>query len=213
MKNIANNLQVVLQKIPEHVQVVAVTKFQTIDDIKLLYEAKQMVFGENRVQELLSKKDELPNDVEWHLIGHLQKNKVKYIVPFISLIHSVDNEKLLAEIDKEAKKCNRTINYLLQIHVAQEETKFGFSIDEIEDFFATKAYQKYANCCLQGIMGMASNTTDTAIITAEFLSLKSIFEKHKNVPLKTLSMGMSSDFELAINCGSNMIRVGSLLFK
>jgi pyridoxal phosphate enzyme (YggS family) len=212
MIHISNNLHSITSSINTDVQLVAVTKNQNIDDVRALYDCGHKVFGENRVQELVIKKELLPDDVQWHLIGHLQTNKVKYIAPFVSLIHSVDNEKLLQEIDKQAMKNNRIINYLLQLHVAQEETKFGFNIDELNGFFANKIHLKYTNTKLCGIMGMASNTSDIAKITAEFHILKSTFEKYKKTPLQTLSMGMSNDYKLAIECGSNMIRVGSAIF-
>lgn len=213
MNRIKENLDKVINKIPNSVQLIAVTKTQSLDDIKLLYSCGHKVFGENRVQELVSKYEELPKDIQWHLIGHLQTNKVKYIAPFISLIHSVDNDKLLQEIDKQAQKNNRIIKYLLQMHVAQEETKFGFSANELHGFFANKVYSKYPNTELCGIMGMASNTEDVEKIKSEFNLLKASYDKYKNTPLTILSMGMSGDYELAIECGSNMIRVGSALFK
>jgi pyridoxal phosphate enzyme (YggS family) len=213
MSNISENLNAIISNIPENVQLVAVTKTQSIADIKKLYEAGHRVFGENRVQELTAKNDVMPDDVQWHLIGHLQTNKVKYIAPFISLIHSVDNEKLLQEIDKQAKKNNRIIKYLLQMHVALEETKFGFSLNELQGFFANKIYTKYPNTELCGIMGMASNIDDNSKIKSEFDLLKATFDKYQNTPLSILSMGMSGDYKLAIECGSNMIRVGSALFK
>ena len=213
MSNISENLNAIISNIPENVQLVAVTKTQSIADIKKLYEAGHRVFGENRVQELTAKNDVMPDDVQWHLIGHLQTNKVKYIAPFISLIQSVDNEKLLQEIDKQAKKNNRIIKYLLQMHVALEETKFGFSLNELQGFFANKIYTKYPNTELCGIMGMASNIDDNSKIKSEFDLLKATFDKYQNTPLSILSMGMSGDYKLAIECGSNMIRVGSALFK
>jgi pyridoxal phosphate enzyme (YggS family) len=213
MSNISENLNAIISNIPENVELVAVTKTQSIADIKKLYEAGHRVFGENRVQELTAKNDVMPDDVQWHLIGHLQTNKVKYIAPFISLIHSVDNEKLLQEIDKQAKKNNRIIKYLLQMHVALEETKFGFSLNELQGFFANKIYTKYPNTELCGIMGMASNIDDNSKIKSEFDLLKATFDKYQNTPLSILSMGMSGDYKLAIECGSNMIRVGSALFK
>jgi hypothetical protein len=213
MSNISENLNAIISNIPENVQLVAVTKTQSIADIKKLYEAGHRVFGENRVQELVAKNDVMPDDVQWHLIGHLQTNKVKYIASFISLIHSVDNEKLLQEIDKQAKKNNRIIKYLLQMHVALEETKFGFSLNELQGFFANKIYTKYPNTELCGIMGMASNIDDNSKIKSEFDLLKATFDKYQNTPLSILSMGMSGDYKLAIECGSNMIRVGSALFK
>jgi pyridoxal phosphate enzyme (YggS family) len=212
MNYISNNLKSVLDSITDSVQLVAVTKNQNIADIRALYEAGHRIFGENRVQELVGKSDIFPDDVQWHLIGHLQTNKVKYIAPFIDLIQSVDNEKLLQEIDRQALKNNRVIKYLLQLHVAQEETKFGFSLNELQGFFANKIYSKYPNTQLIGIMGMASNTENIEKIKSEFQILKSNFDKYQNTPLQILSMGMSGDYKLAIECGSNMVRVGSALF-
>lgn len=210
---IATNLERIQSEIGNRAQLIAVTKYQELEDVKTLYSLGFKTFAENRVQDLLSKKEVLNNDIEWHLIGTLQTNKVKYIAPFIALIQSVDSEKLLAEIDKQAAKCQRVIPYLVQLHVAQEETKHGFSIDEAEAFFNQEIYKKYPNTRCQGIMGMATNTDDTTQIETEFRQLKSFFDTHQKHQLETLSMGMSSDYALAIDCGSTMIRVGSALFK
>lgn len=210
---IQSNLDRIQTEIGNRATLIAVTKYQELDDVKALYNLGFKTFAENRVQDLIAKKEVMPDDIKWHLIGTLQTNKVKYIAPFIHLIQSVDSEKLLMEIEKQATKNNRSIPYLLQIHVAQEDTKHGFSVDEAEEFLTQKIYDKYPHCKLEGIMGMATNTVDVAQVKSEFETLKRLFDKHKDVPLQTLSMGMSGDYALAIECGSNMIRVGSALFK
>ena len=198
---------------------VAVSKTKPEADIQALYHLGQRDFGENYVQELSEKQSQLPTDIRWHFIGHLQSNKVKYITPFVHLIHGVDDYKLLKEIDKQAAKNNRVINCLLQVHIAQEETKFGLNEEELEQIInevkiATSTLQ---NICIKGLMGMASNTNDSDKIRDEFLHLKSSFNKYTaihpaNVRLSILSMGMSSDYITALEEGSTMIRIGSLLF-
>ncbi len=175
-------------------------------------------FGENKVQELLSKVDALPQDIRWHLIGHLQTNKVKYIAPFVHCIQSVDSLKLLKEINKEAIKSNRVINCLLQIHIAQEETKFGFSWQELVECLESDEFKNLQNIAIGGLMGIATYTSDESLVIKELTSLKEIFRKLKqnyfatNEDFKDISMGMSSDFELAITCGSTIVRVGSSIF-
>ena len=190
---------------------VAVSKLKPASDVEQMYALGHKDFGENYVQELVDKQAQLPSDINWHFIGHLQSNKVKYIAPFVHLIQGVDTEKLLAEINKQAAKNNRSIQVLLQVHIATEDTKFGFDEKEILDVEITK----YPNVEIIGLMGMASFTENTKQVQHEFESLKTLFDKvkiEKNITLTTISMGMSNDYELAINCGSNMIRVGSLLF-
>ncbi len=204
--------------LPHRAVLVAVSKNHLAEEVMPLYEASQRVFGENRVQELLTKYEQLPKDIEWHLIGHLQTNKVKLIAPFISLIHSVDSEKLLAVINNEAQKCNRVIDCLLQVHIASEDTKFGFSLLEAELFIKSFAPDKFPNIRLRGLMGMATFTEDSLQIEREFNTLADLFKQvqkdkvslqpHFNI----LSMGMSSDYRIALQCGSNMVRIGSLLF-
>ena len=194
-----------------HTTLVAVSKLKPATDIAEMFELGQRDFGENYVQELVEKQAQLPSDILWHFIGHLQSNKVKYIAPFVHLIQSVDSEKLLKEIDKQAAKNNRKINVLLQVHIAEEQTKFGF--DEAE--LMKLDVDLFANVNIIGLMGMATFTDDKEKVQREFEQLKSFytqFNATKNVVLNTLSMGMSDDYELAINCGSNMIRIGSLLF-
>jgi len=203
-----------------NVTLVAVSKTKSIEEIKVLYDQGQRIFGENKVQELIEKQSLLPKDIEWHLIGHLQSNKVKYIAPFIAMIHSVDSLKLLFEINKEAQKNNRIIQVLIQIHIAQESTKFGADEKELIEILE---YYCAENSSLQfieivGLMGMASNTDDATQVSNEFLHLKSLFNTVKKSYLlnkhsfNQLSMGMSSDYTLAIQAGSTMVRIGSLLF-
>ncbi len=200
--------------LPAEVTLVAVSKTRTVEEIMEAYNTGHRDFGENRVQELTAKYEALPKDIRWHLIGHLQTNKVKYIAPFVHLIHSIDSEKLLAEVDKQAKKNNRVIPVLLQIFIAQEETKFGFSFDEAEALLNAGPSEKYPNVRIEGLMGMATNTPDMDQVRNEFRSLKNFSGKLKtrNPELRTLSFGMSSDFEIAVEEGSTMIRVGSSIF-
>jgi len=195
---------------------VAVSKTKPVSDIKDLYELGQKDFGENYVQELLEKEAALPKNIRWHFIGHLQSNKVKYIAAFVHLIHGVDSEKLLTEINKQGRKNNRVINCLLQVHIAQEETKFGFDANEI-NVLANKVASgeissENVNIC--GLMGMASFSNDMQKVRSEFESLSTLYKRlQSTIPsFNTLSMGMSSDYELAVACGSNMVRIGSLLF-
>ena len=211
--SIAENLKKLKAEIPSHVKLVAVTKTYPADIIIHAYDTGYKIFGENRVQEITGKYEQLPKDIEWHLIGHLQTNKVKYTAPFVSLIHSVDSLKLLAEINKCAAKVNRTINCLLQIHIAQEETKFGLSFEEAENILAQES-SKMKNVCITGLMGMATLTNNESQIRKEFASLKKCFDSLaiRYSSLTTLSMGMSSDYKIAIEEGSNMIRVGSAIF-
>ena len=203
-----------LQK--KNIILVAVSKTKPAEEILELYKAGQKDFGENYVQELVDKYEQLPKDIHWHFIGHLQSNKVKYIAPFVSLIQGVDSKKLLAEIDKQGRKNNRVIDCLLQVHIAKEETKFGFDEKELHEFFYTN-YTNYKNVRIRGLMGMASFTDDISIVRNEFKILKNLFDKYSTLPVancqfETLSMGMSSDYKTAIEEGSNMVRIGSLLF-
>lgn len=204
----------------DKVKLVAVSKVRTAAEIKLLYNLGQRDFGENYVQELLSKQLELPHDIRWHFIGHLQSNKVKYLAPFVHMIHGIDSFKLLEEIDKQAARNQRTINCLLQIHIAQEETKFGFSQEELKSLIASvpkyKLTGSFENIKLCGLMGMASFTENTEQVRKEFKYLKCLFDdtadELKAGTFKMLSMGMSGDYKIAIEEGSNMVRIGSLLF-
>lgn len=212
--SIAENLKNLLSGIPAHVKLIAVSKFKTNEQVLEAYHAGQRAFGENMVQESVRKYESLPKDIEWHLIGHLQTNKVKYIAPFVSLIHSVDSIKLLAEINKRAAQNNRIINCLLQIHIAKEETKFGLSCDEAEGLLQSEELKNLPNVRITGLMGMATNTDDENIIRDEFRTIKTFFEKLRtqNPEIRTLSLGMSSDYKIAIEEGSNMVRVGSIIF-
>lgn len=211
--SIKNNYQKILSQLPENVKLVTVSKTNPADKIKEVYDLGQRAFGENKVQELLEKQVVLPNDIEWHLIGHLQTNKVKFVAGFISVIESVDSEKLLKEIDKEALKNNRKINILLQVKIAKEETKFGLTVDEAKEIFNNYLDGNYSNIEIKGLMGMASFVEDESQIREEFGILKKLFDELSSIkPLETLSMGMSGDFPLAIECGSNSVRVGSAIF-
>lgn len=199
----------------QQVQLIAVSKTKPNEDIIELYNLGQRAFGENYVQELVDKEASLPKDIQWHFIGHLQSNKVKYIAPFVHLIHGVDSEKLLEEINKQAIKQNRVIDCLLQVHIATEETKFGFDADSISELIQSGRLANYPNIRIKGLMGMASFSEDTHLLTKEFTSLKQIFDQaavQLGNQFTVLSMGMSSDYNLAISLGSNMVRIGSLLF-
>lgn len=209
----------------KEVTLVAVSKTKSVEDIRQLYDLGQRDFGENYVQELVDKYPKLPKDIRWHFIGHLQSNKVKLIAPFISVIHSVDSKKLLMEIDKEASKNKRIIDCLLQVYIAREETKFGLDTGELKDLIQTirsnavnlKEEKIFKNICIKGWMGMASFTENTEVVRNEFMFLKSLFDNYSqfsnsNFQLSILSMGMSADYKIAIEEGSNMVRIGSLLF-
>jgi len=209
--NLINELQ------QKNVTLVAVSKTKTVEDILELYALGQKDFGENYVQELLEKQAKLPADIRWHFIGHLQSNKVKLIVPFIHLIHSVDSFKLLNEINKQSQKNNRVTNCLLQVHIAEEETKFGFDEKELDETISKYANMQMKNVEVKGLMGMASFTDDLNKVRNEFKYLRSLFDNYNklqitNHKLQTLSMGMSSDYKIAIEEGSNMVRIGSLIF-
>ena len=216
IKMISSRINYIKKQIPNYVTLIAVSKTKPNELIEEGMSSGHLDFGENKVQELVSKYENLPKNIRWHMIGHLQRNKVKYIAPFVYMIHGVDSERLLKEINKQGKNNNRKINCLLQFHIASENTKFGFSLDEVEslqkeDFFN---HLQHVNIC--GVMGMATFTDDNEMIRSEFNNLKSYFEKikiHFNVnEFKTISMGMSGDYPIAIDCGSNMIRVGSAIF-
>ncbi len=215
---ISENLKNIQASIPSHVTLVAVSKTKPVESLMEVYDARQRVFGENKVQEMCDKYDEMPKDIHWHLIGHLQTNKVKYIAPFVALIHSVDSFKLLEEINKQALKNNRVIDCLLQFHIAQEETKFGLSENEASELIASNEFKLLKNVRIVGVMGMASFTEDNETVRNEFQSLKKIFTNLKNKffskedCFKEISMGMSGDYLLAIEEGSTMVRVGSSIF-
>tara|TARA_A200000113_G_scaffold222953_1_gene237548 strand:- start:2861 stop:3511 length:651 start_codon:yes stop_codon:yes gene_type:complete len=210
--SIVENTTTILQEIPQHVQLVAVSKTKTNEEIMQAYDAGQRVFGENKIQDMTRKQEELPKDIQWHMIGHVQSNKVKYMAPYVDLIHGVDSLKLLKEIDKQATKNNRIIPCLLQIHIAQEDNKFGFSEEECQQ--AIEMSKEFPHVHIIGLMGMASYTEDQKQIAQEFAGLKNLYDQliQQNHRLETLSMGMSGDYPLAIAQGSNMIRVGSKIF-
>ncbi|WP_256013018.1 YggS family pyridoxal phosphate-dependent enzyme [Desertivirga xinjiangensis] len=201
-----------------HVKLIAVSKTKPKEEIMEAYQAGQRIFGENQVQELVDKYEELPKDIEWHLIGHLQTNKVKYIAPFIKLIHSVDRLKLLQEIDKQAKKNNRIIDCLLQVYIADEETKFGLGFDEAIELLRSDDFANLKNVRLVGVMGIATNTDNPKQIKEEFYELKTFFDGikqsffRKDEAFKEVSMGMSGDYKVAIEQGSTMVRIGSTIF-
>ncbi len=212
--SVSNTIIKIKSELPSHVTLVAVSKTKPNELINQAYLAGQIDFGENYVQELVDKHQELPKDIRWHFIGHLQTNKVKLIAPFVNLIHGVDSLKLLEEINKQAQKNNRIINCLLQIYIAQEDSKFGLSFNECKELLQSNSYLNLKNICVVGFMAMASNTDNNEQIKKEFLSLKKFHESMVTIqlPLNILSFGMSSDYQLAIECGSNMIRIGSSIF-
>ena len=205
---ISKNIQNIKKELPNQISLVAVSKNQSYSKIMEVYESGHRIFGENKVQELVEKHEKLPKDIKWHMIGHLQSNKVKYIAPFVDLIHSVDSKKLLKEINKRASQNNRIIDCLLQIHIAVEKTKFGLLEKDVNEILSVK--DQYKNVNIKGLMGMATFTNNKTQIKDEFNYLLSVFNKYK--VLNTLSMGMSGDYKIAIKCGSNMIRIGSSIF-
>lgn len=215
---IKENLQNIKSTLPENVTLVAVSKTKPVSDLQEAYNAGQRIFGENKIQEMVDKYDTLPKDIKWHMIGHLQSNKVKYMAHFVDLIHGVDKFSTLKEINKQAKKHDRIINCLLQAKIAEEDSKFGLAFNEIESILSSKEITELENIKIVGLMGMATFTDDEKQLKKEFSSLKNFFEKQKlktetaNCTLQTLSMGMSGDYKLAIENGSTMIRVGSSIF-
>lgn len=215
--SITANLSEITSLLPEHVTLVAVSKTKPIRDILEAYSAGQRIFGENKIQEMVEKHDQLPKDIQWHMIGHVQRNKVKYMASFVSLIHGVDNFKLLKEINKLAKKHNRIIDCLFQLKIAEEDSKFGMTQNDIEDIINSEAFRELKHINIVGLMGMATFTDNEIQIKEEFNYLKSTFDILKskelfNFKLEIVSMGMSGDYELAIACGSNMVRIGSNIF-
>ena len=203
------------QTLPEGVTLVAVSKMQPIESLREAYEAGQRIFGESRPQEMCAKREQMPEDCRWHMIGHLQTNKVKYIAPFVEMIHSVDSLRLLDSINREAMKCGRRIDILLEVHLATEESKSGFSVEELREVIATEDIKDLAYIRVRGLMTIASNTDNEDVIAGEFKQLKSLFDELQpefGEHFDTLSMGMTSDYPLAIECGSTMVRIGSLIF-
>ena len=212
--SIKDNLHKIQSKLPGNVTLVAVSKTKPVSDLMEAYDAGQRIFGENKIQEMAEKHELMPKDIEWHMIGHVQTNKVKYMAEFVSLIHGVDSLKLLKEINKQAKKHNRIIYCLLQIKIAKEDSKFGMSTEAATALLQSEAYSELKNINVVGVMGMATFTDDITQIKNEFTYLKSSFDKLKllNSNFEIVSMGMSGDYQLAIECGSTMIRVGSSIF-
>ncbi|MFD2552154.1 YggS family pyridoxal phosphate-dependent enzyme [Bizionia sediminis] len=212
--SIKENLEKIKKTIPEDVTLVAVSKTKPTEAILEAYHSGHRIFGENKIQEMAEKHAALPKDILWHMIGHVQRNKVKYMAPFVNLIHGVDSYKLLQEINKQAKKNNRAINCLLQIKIAAEDTKFGLNSTEALQILQHDTFKTLNNIQVVGVMGMATFTNNTTQVTQEFKTLKTVFNQLKQVhaDLNIISMGMSGDYELAIQCGSNMIRVGSSIF-
>lgn len=216
--DIQANLKEVLDQLPEGVRLVAVSKFHPNEAIEEAYKVGQRIFGESREQELSTKYETLPKDIEWHFIGHLQTNKVKYIAPYIAMIHAVDSYKLLAEIDKQAAKYNRVIPCLLEIHIAQEESKYGFTFDTCRQMLEEGGWKQLKHVCIAGVMGMGTNTDDEKEVEKEFRSLADFFRSLKQDyfsqadSFKEISMGMSHDYHIAIKCGTTLVRVGSKIF-
>ncbi len=216
--DIAENITLILDQLPGSVKLVAISKMKSEDEIMEAYREGHRIFGENKVQELIRKQEVLPDDIEWHMVGHLQSNKVKYIAPFVHLIHAVDSLKLLRIINKEAEKNNRRIDCLLQVHIASEETKFGFSNEEVIELLEATEGEELSFIRITGLMGMATFTDDGELVRSEFKSLKNLFDELKSryfeeePSFQELSMGMSGDYTIAIEEGSTMVRIGSLIF-
>ncbi|PXY47183.1 YggS family pyridoxal phosphate-dependent enzyme [Flavobacterium hydrophilum] len=226
MNSIKQNLLQIKTSMPEHVTLVAVSKTKPVSDLIQAYEAGQRIFGENKIQEMVDKYEQMPKDIQWHMIGHVQSNKVKFMAPFVNLIHGVDSLKLLQEINKQALKNSRIIDCLLQIYIAEEETKFGLDEKELLELLSSSEFKEMKNIRILGLMGMATFTENQNQIKKEFLHLKSIFDSLQNkdaqcrdtqqcistAHFSTISMGMSGDYQLAIECGSTMVRIGSSIF-
>lgn len=217
--SIQDNLHSIKAKLPENITLVAVSKTKPVSDLMEAYEAGQRIFGENKIQEMTEKWEVMPKDIQWHMIGHVQTNKVKYMAPFVSLIHGVDSLKLLQEINKQAQKKNRIIDCLLQVYIAEEESKFGLDEEELSEVLKQVQHDKNElnHIRIVGLMGMATFTNNQIQVKKEFSRLKTIFDKYSqletsNLKLQTLSMGMSGDYALAIECGSSMVRIGSSIF-
>jgi len=212
--SIKDNIKHIKSKLPNNVTLVAVSKTKPVTDLMEAYNTGQRIFGENKIQEMAEKYEEMPKDIQWQMIGHVQRNKVKYMAEFVNLIHGVDSYKLLKEIDKQAKKHDRTIDCLLQIKIAEEDSKFGMSAEDASSLLQSDEFAELHHIKIIGLMGMATFTEDTAQVENEFKFLKSTFDKLKtlNSKLTTVSMGMSGDYQLAIDCGSTMIRIGSTIF-
>lgn len=212
--DIKQNVREFKNEIPEDVTLVAISKTKPVEDLLEAYDTPIRHFGENKIQEMTEKYKQLPNDIKWHMVGHVQRNKVKYMAPFVHLVHAVDSLKLLKEINKEAKKFSRTIDCLLQIKIAEEDSKYGISSEDAEEILNSDKFKEFENVKVKGLMGMATFTDDKEQVKKEFQHLKSVFDdfKEKYSEITILSMGMSGDYKIALECGSNMLRIGSSLF-
>ena len=211
--NIAENLKKIMDSLPSHVRLVAVSKTKSESEIMEAYQAGQRIFGENKIQEMVAKWEALPKDIQWHMIGHVQRNKVKYMAGFVSLVHGVDSLRLLREIDKRAAQNDRVIDCLLQVHIARESTKFGFDGDELRNLFKDEALSHLGHVRIRGLMGMATFTEDMEQVRSEFRSLKSLYDEFSaREGMDILSMGMSGDYTIAVEEGSTMVRIGSSIF-
>ena len=208
------NIIRIISDIPENVRLVAISKTKSAEDIMMAYETGQRVFGENKIQEMSAKYEDLPKDIKWHMVGHVQSNKIKYMAPYVDLIHGIDSLKSIKILNKEGAKNNRILNCLLQLKISKEESKFGLGEKQFKEIIYSDEYKEMKNVKIKGLMAMASNTNAKSIIRSEFVHAKKIFDEinNRDKSFKILSMGMSNDYKIAIECGSNMIRLGSLIF-
>ena len=208
------NILRIISDIPENVKLVAISKTKSAEDIMMAYESGQRVFGENKIQEMSAKYEDLPKDIKWHMVGHVQSNKIKYMAPYVDLIHGIDSLKSIKILNKEGVKNNRILNCLLQLKISKEESKFGLGEKQFKEIIYSDEYKEMKNVKIKGLMAMASNTNEKSIIRSEFVHAKKIFDEINNgdKSFEILSMGMSNDYKIAIECGSNMIRLGSLIF-
>ena len=208
------NIFKIISDIPENVKLVAISKTKSAEDIMMAYETGQRVFGENKIQEMSAKYEDLPKDIKWHMVGHVQSNKIKYMAPYVDLIHGIDSLKSIKILNKEGAKNNRILNCLLQLKISKEESKFGLGEKLFKEIIYSDEYKEMKNVKIKGLMAMASNTTEKSIIRSEFVHAKKIFDEinNRDKTFEILSMGMSNDYKIAIECGSNMIRLGSLIF-
>lgn len=209
-----NNILRIIADIPENVKLVAISKTKSAEDIMMAYETGQRVFGENKIQEMSAKYEDLPKDIKWHMVGHVQSNKIKYMAPYVDLIHGIDSLKSIKILNKEGVKNNRILNCLLQLKISKEESKFGLGEKLFKEIIYSDEYKEMKNVKINGLMAMASNTSEKSIIRSEFVYAKKIFDEinNRDKSFEILSMGMSNDYKIAIECGSNMIRLGSLIF-
>ena len=208
------NIIRIISDIPENVRLVAISKTKSAEDIMMAYETGQRVFGENKIQEMSAKYEDLPKDIKWHMVGHVQSNKIKYMAPYVDLIHGIDSLKSIKILNKEGVKNNRILNCLLQLKISKEESKFGLGEKQFKEIIYSDEYREMKNVKIKGLMAMASNTNERSIIRSEFIHAKKIFDEinNRDKSFEILSMGMSNDYKIAIECGSNMIRLGSLIF-